>query len=167
MFAVVDGKVEAVESIFGRKEINRDGEYVTIQTAVFGSRQAEPLVAKNERALNPNGYKATLKICYDENFAANFGSDAVNTIRRVIAQVQNIWMWPSLTSSVTFVIDPSVDAVVGKFVVNTEGFLMAGAYSTFSHNINLMMAFRNNQPGVVAGSHIGTICEAIYATLSQ
>jgi len=157
MFSVVDGNVEALESIFGKKEINRDGEYEMIKDEGIVVPLAEPEVAKIERALNPNGYQAALKIRYDENFSANFGSDAVNTIRRVVAQAQNIWKWPSLTTSVTFVIDPSVDAVSGQFVAETD-IEKAGIYSTANYNVNLMMAFRNNQPGTVGIAYVGTVC---------
>lgn len=34
-------------------------------------------------------YSIKMKIRYDENFAEKFGADAVNTIRRIVAQVKN------------------------------------------------------------------------------
>ena len=58
---------------------------------------------------------------YDENFKAEFGADAVNVIRRVFAQAQGIWQWKdSLTTTVTFQIDPNVEAIKGRYVADTD-----------------------------------------------
>jgi len=157
MFSVVDGHVEAIESVFGKKEVNRDGEMVMVRDEGIIVPEAEAQVASVERALNPRGYQATLKIRYDQNFAAKFGADSVNTIRRVVAQAQNIWKWPSLTTSVTFVIDNSIDAVAGRFVAETD-IEKAAKYSTAAYNVNLMMAFRNNQAGTVGIAYVGSVC---------
>ena len=160
MFSVVDGNVEVVESVYSKT--NRDNQIRDVSIAV---PQAEPQTDLTGRALNPNGYQATVKIRYDENFKAKFGADSVNTIRRVVAQAQNMWKWPSLTTSVTFLFDPSVDAVAGKFVADTD-IDKAGVYSTANVNVNLMMAFRNNQAGTVGIAYMGTVCyPASYAKL--
>ncbi len=58
---------------------------------------------------------------YDENFKAKFGADSVNAARRVLAQAQNIWKWKdSLTTTVTFQIDPNVEAIRGRFVAEDD-----------------------------------------------
>ena len=157
MFKVVDGTVEAVESIFGKMKMNRDGQMEMFTDEAIDVPQAEPQVVKTERALNPKGYKATIKIRYDENFKAQFGADSVNTIRRIMAQAQNIWRWPSLTTSVTFLIDSNIEAVADKFYARSD-IDKAGNYSTANGNVNVMMAFRNNQPGTVGISFVGTAC---------
>jgi len=157
MFSVVDGQVLPVESIFGKMEMNRDGEMVMIRDKAIQVPVAEAQVAHVERVLSPKGYQATLKIRYDQNFADKFGADSVNTIRRIVAQAQNIWKWPSLTTSVTFVIDGAVDAVKGRFVAEDD-IDKAGAFSVGDFNVNLMMAFRNNQPGTVGIAYMGTVC---------
>jgi len=158
MFTVVDGNVEGVESVFSQKAMNKDGEMEEVKDAsIYVPLQAEPLSKANERALNPRGYVAQVKIRYDENFKDKFGSDAVNVIRRVVAQAQNIWKWPSLTTSVTFQFDPNVEAVRGRFVADTD-IDKAGVYSTVKANVNLVMAFRNNQPGTVGIAYRGTVC---------
>lgn len=156
MFSVVDGNVEVVESVFGR--MNKDAQSEIVRDAAIAVPQAEPQAEPlTGRALNPKGYQATVKIRYDENFKAKFGADSVNAIRRVVTQAQNMWKWASLTTSVTFVIDPSVDAVTGKFVAGTD-IAKAGAFSSAKYNVNLMMAFRNNQAGTVGIAYVGTVC---------
>jgi len=159
MFMVVDGNVEAVESVFGQKALNKDGEYETVRDVGLAAPLLPESMVKTteERGLNPRGYIATVKIRYDENFKAKFGTESVNTIRRIVAQAQNIWKWPSLTTSVTFQIDPSVDAVAGRFVAGTD-IDKAAVYSTANYNINLVMAFRNSQPGTVGIAYLGTVC---------
>jgi len=37
---------------------------------------------------------------YEQTFKARFGSQSVNTMRRVLAQSQNIYYWPSLTTRI-------------------------------------------------------------------
>ena len=37
---------------------------------------------------------------YDQTFKSKFGSGSVNAMRRVIAQVQNIYYWPTLPTIV-------------------------------------------------------------------
>jgi hypothetical protein len=66
-------------------------------------------------------HRLRVKVRYDENFKAKFGDDSVNAVRRVMAHAQNIWMWKaSLTTTVTFQIDPEVDAIPGKYVAETD-----------------------------------------------
>jgi hypothetical protein len=48
-----------------------------------------------------------------EGFAKQFGSDAVNVARRIMAHTQNVWMWPSLTTKVIFEVDQDVRALPG------------------------------------------------------
>ena len=38
---------------------------------------------------------------YDQTFKSAFGDDSLNVIRRVVAQAQNIYYWPTLPSIVT------------------------------------------------------------------
>ena len=62
-----------------------------------------------------------IKVRYDENFKAKFGADSLNVVRRVMAQAQNIWKWKdSLTTTVTFQIDPTVEPIRGRFVADTD-----------------------------------------------
>ena len=66
-------------------------------------------------------YRLRIKVRYDENFKAKFGAESLNVVRRVMAQAQNIWKWKeSLTTTVTFQIDPTVEAIKGKFVADTD-----------------------------------------------
>jgi len=159
MFKVIEGAVEIVESVFGDKVMNKDGEMMEVRGAgIPVTTLAEENVNLTERALNPRGYVVSVKIRYDENFRAKFGGDSVNTIRRVVTQAQNIWRWKSLTTSVTFQFDPSVDAVNGRFVARTD-IDKAAVYSSGQYNVNLMMAFRNSQPGTIGIAYLGTVCD--------
>ncbi len=38
---------------------------------------------------------------YDQTFKAVFGGDSVNAMRRVTAQAQNVYYWPTLPTIVT------------------------------------------------------------------
>jgi hypothetical protein len=38
---------------------------------------------------------------YDQTLKGVFGGDSVNVLRRVIAQVQNVYYWPTLPTTVT------------------------------------------------------------------
>ncbi len=158
MFKVVDGKVEAVESVFAQKKVNRDGVMESVRDAAIPIPASAELPSGTiQRALNPRGYAASVKIRYDENFKAKFGGEAINTIRRIITHAQNIWRWPSLTSLVNFQFDANVEAVAGRFVAGTD-IDKAGVYSSDKYNVNLMMAFRNSQPGTVGIAYVGTVC---------
>jgi hypothetical protein len=158
MFKVVDGKVEAIESVFAQKKVNRDGVMESVRDAAIPiPASAELPVGTVERAINPRGYAASVKIRYDENFKAKFGAEAINTIRRIITHAQNIWRWPSLTTLVNFQFDANVEAVAGRFVAGTD-IDKAGVYSSDKYNVNLMMAFRNSQPGTVGIAYVGTVC---------
>ncbi len=37
---------------------------------------------------------------YDQTFKARFQGESLNTMRRVLAQAQNIYYWPSLTTRI-------------------------------------------------------------------
>jgi len=112
------------------------------------------------RGLNPRGYTATMKIRYDENFADKHGAEAVNVIRKIYAQIQNVWKLPSLTTSVTLSLDKKIDAVKGRFVAsNIDDINAAATYSTEATNINLMFAYRNDSRGAVCSAYPNSICD--------
>jgi hypothetical protein len=50
-----------------------------------------------------------IKCFYDATFKAKHGADSINAVRRVMAQAQNIYMSPTLTTKVVFEIDSEVD----------------------------------------------------------
>ncbi len=50
-----------------------------------------------------------IKCAYDATFKDKHGADSVNAVRRVMAQAQNVYMWPTLTTKVVFEIDSEVD----------------------------------------------------------
>lgn len=158
MFNVVEGQAVPLESVFSQKFVNRKGELEGVHDKVVRF-QPRANFTGSERALNPRGYQATVKVRYDENFSAKHGANAMNVIRRIFAQAQNIWRWPSLTSSVTFVIDPKVDAVRGRFVAETD-IDQAAVYSTTAVNVNVMLAYRNDQPGTVGIAYMGSVCSS-------
>lgn len=158
MFKVIEGEVEIVESLFGKKLMNKDGQIMDVTSAgIPVTTMALETVALPERALNPKGYAVSVKIRYDQNFKDHFGGESINTIRKVVTHAQNMWRWPSLTIPITFDFDPSVDAVSGRFVAKTD-LKNAGVYSSDKYNVNVMMAFRNNSDGVIGVAYIGTVC---------
>ena len=62
-----------------------------------------------------------MRIRYDDNFKAKFGADSENTIRRVMAQAQNIWKWKeTLTTQVIFNIE-SIEYKAGVWVTGGDG----------------------------------------------
>jgi len=156
MFSVVEGQATPIQSVFSQKFLGREGNWESVQDKVL-EFQPKKNYTGVEKALNPRGYTATLKIRYDDNFSARHGVNALNVIRRIFAQAQNIWRWPSLTSSVSFVIDPRVDAVRGSFVAETD-IDEAAVYSTADTNINVMLAYRNDEAGTVGIAYLGSVC---------
>ncbi len=42
-----------------------------------------------------------VKMHYDQTFKSEFGNESLNVMRRVLAQAQNIYYWPTLPSIVT------------------------------------------------------------------
>ena len=38
---------------------------------------------------------------YDQTFKSVFGGDSINAMRRVVAQAQNVYYWPTLPTIVT------------------------------------------------------------------
>jgi len=157
LFSVVEGRAIPIPSIFSQKVLGREGYWQP-------DKGLEPQKKLNftgtERALNPNGYRATIRFRYDENFAKKHASNSLNTIRRIYSNVKNIWTWPSLTSSVIFDPDPNdikVDAVKGSFVAEFD-LDKAAAFSTTDANINVMLAFRNDKHGVLGNAYYGSVC---------
>ena len=62
-----------------------------------------------------------MKVKYDDGFRAKFGADAVNAARRVLAFSQNYWkMSASLGTQIIFAIDPTVQAISGTYVADTD-----------------------------------------------
>jgi hypothetical protein len=43
-----------------------------------------------------------VKMHYDQTLKEKFGSEAINVLRRVMAQTFNIYYWPTLPTTVTF-----------------------------------------------------------------
>jgi len=160
MFKVVGGEVEEVPSIFGQKVFNRDGSFTVISDASLKiPNRSNSMVVPTGRALNPTGYLLRIKVRYDENFKAKFGADSVNVARRVLAQAQNIWKWKdSLTTTVTFQIDPNVEAIRGRFVAEDD-LEVASTFSKADVDANVVLAFRNNQPGTVGIAWGGSVCD--------
>ena len=54
-------------------------------------------------------FSANIKVFYDLNFAAKFGADVKNVVRRVLAHTQHVLKWPSLTTKV--ILNPVYDVV--------------------------------------------------------
>ena len=46
----------------------------------------------------------TMKLWYDQLFKIRFGNDSVNAMRRVIAQTQTLYMWPSLNTTIVLTV---------------------------------------------------------------
>lgn len=157
MFSVKQGVVRVVPSIFGSSIPNRDNVMTQITDKVIKVRQ-QPLPTSSRDALNPNGYSISMKIRYDDNFAAKFGDDAVNTIRRVTAQAQNMWRWPSLTTSLTFNVDADIEHIPGKFVAENDIEKVAALSTDSRFNSYVYWAYRNDEGGVVGIAYLGTSC---------
>ena len=54
---------------------------------------------------------------YDQTFKSKFGSGSVNAMRRVIAQVQNIYYWPTLPTIVAINV---VDEMEIPYSINAD-----------------------------------------------
>jgi len=157
MFSVTQGVVRQVPSIFGSSVPNRENVMTKIVDKVVKIKQ-QPQPSSSKDAVNPNGYVIPMKIRYDDNFAEKFGNDAVNTIRRVVAQAQNIWKWPSLTTSLTFNVDENIEHIPGRFVAENDIEKVAALSTDPKFNAYVYWAYRNDQPGVVGIAYVGSSC---------
>jgi hypothetical protein len=62
-----------------------------------------------------------VKAKYDDAFRTKFGADAVNAVRRILAFSQNYWkMSASLGTQIIFAVDPTVQAISGTYVAETD-----------------------------------------------
>ena len=57
-------------------------------------------------------------MAYDRSWYNKFGSDSVNAMRRVVAQAQNLFYWPSLTTKLSLVIIQERSAVFGSWAAD-------------------------------------------------
>ena len=58
-----------------------------------------------------------VKMHYDQTFKSVFGGDSVNTLRRVVAQAQNIYYWPTLPTTVNINV---VDEMEIPYSINAD-----------------------------------------------
>jgi hypothetical protein len=63
----------------------------------------------------------SVKIYYDDNFKGKFGTDVLNSVRRVMAFAQAQYMLKdTLTTTITFDIDPNVEYIPGKWIADKD-----------------------------------------------
>lgn len=58
-----------------------------------------------------------VKMHYDQTFKSVFGGDSVNALRRVVAQAQNIYYWPTLPTTVNINV---VDEMEIPYSINAD-----------------------------------------------
>jgi len=160
MFHVIEGQAIPIPSVFSQKVLGQDGNWEGVYDKALEIPKTSSLV-ESDRQLNPKGYNATIKFRYDQNFADKHQENSTNVIRRVFALAQNIWKWPSLTSSITFILDPIIDAVKARYSNATTDIDVANSYSTLATNINVMLSYRNDSGGVTGIAYLESACSMV------
>jgi len=161
MFTVTNNVAQAVPSIFGSFVANRANVLTMVKDKVIYDEDVDEVDHKNKSsdAVNPNGYILPMKIRYDDNFNDKFGTKAVNTIRRVMAQAQNIWKWRSLPAPLIFNIDANIEKISGRFVAENDIDQVAALSTDPKFNSYVYWAYRNDEPGTVGIAYFSTTCK--------
>jgi len=158
MYSVMDGHVIPTPTSSSHKCQGRydNKECIHSKNLEFQRQSKLPRVLP----LNPKGYTATVKIRYDENFAARHGELTKAVIWKIMLKVMDTFLLDSLTTPVILKIDPIIDGVKGKFKPEPDSTVRPYAdFSTEDYNINLMFAYNNvEESGPLLSSYPGSAC---------
>jgi hypothetical protein len=159
MFKVIDGRVQPVEPIFGKKVYNRDGTVGVYTDGVIQSHQPQDHQPASPAVLNAKGYTIKVRVCIDDAFKAKFGADSTNAVRRVMAFAQNYWkLSASLGTQLIFAVDANICQIAGRYVAETDLEKVSKFSKDKNYNDNVYLTFRNNQYGTIGMGYVGTFC---------